>query len=109
MISAENLSGSSPVSAQGPKETVIFGVPIGRLGLIARIMMCGACAFIAFFIAFVLAIIGVSIYDAVAGISIANLNIAYRYIAAPVGILALIASVIYLIGGWAKRRISSAQ
>ncbi len=90
------------------KEATIFGVPIGKLGLLSRIMMSAACGFIAFFVAFVLAIIGVSIYDSVKEISLANLNIAYLYIAAPVGILALLASLTYLIGGWARRKFSSA-
>ena len=109
MTSAQNISESNAAGAPGRGETTVFGLPIGRLGLIARMMMTGACAFIAFFIAFVLGIVGVSIYDAVKGISITNLNDAYLYIAAPVGIAAFGACAIYLIGGWARAKFSGAE
>lgn len=109
MISAENISGPGASNAMAKRDATFFGVPIGRLGLLPRIMMSGACAFITFFIAFVLAIIGVSIYDSVSGVSMANLNIAYLYIAAPIGILALAAGLIYLVGGWARGKFSGAQ
>ncbi len=90
-------------------ETTIFSIPIGKLGLFSRILMGGACGFIVFFVTFFLAIIGVAIYDAVHGTSLTNLNIAYLYIAAPVGIFAMLASLAYLIGAWARRKISSTK
>jgi len=109
MISAENISDPGVAGAAVQSDATFFGVPIGRLGLIPRVLISGACAFISFFIAFVLAIIGVSIYDSVSGISLANLNIAYLYFAAPVGILALVAFLTYLIGGWVRAKFSRAQ
>ena len=109
MTSAQNVSNMNSASGTAGKETTIFRVPIGRLGFFTRVMISGACGFIVFFVAFVLAIIGVSIYDSVNGISMANLNIAYLYIAAPVGILTLVASLTYLIGGWARSKFSGAH
>lgn len=108
MMSVQNISGMAAANVAHQKETTIFGVPIGKLGLLSRVMMGGACGFIVFFIAFVLAIVGVSIYDSVVGISITNLNIAYLYIAAPIGILAMLVSLTYLIIGWARQKISGA-
>ncbi len=109
MTSAQNVSNMNSASGVAGKETTIFHVPIGRLGFFTRVMISGACGFIVFFVAFVLAIVGVSIYDSVHGISLANLNIAYLYIAAPIGILALLASLTYLIGGWARIKFSGAH
>lgn len=109
MISAQNVSDMHSTRGPAGKETTIFRVPIGRLGFFTRVMISGACGFITFFVAFVLAIIGVSIYDSVNGISLTNLNIAYLYIAAPIGILALLVSLIYLIGGWARGKFSGAH
>jgi hypothetical protein len=108
MIGARDLSDmTSAIAVQ--KETTIFRIPIGQLGLFSRVMMGGACGFIAFFVTFFLAIVGVAIYDSATGTSIANLNIAYRYIAAPVGILVMLGSLTYLIGAWARRKFSSAE
>jgi hypothetical protein len=109
MISAQNASNSLFADVAEPKETRIFGVPIGKLGLLSRLAMGGACGFLAFFATFFFAIIGVMIYDTATGTSLANLNIAYLYIAAPVGILAMLVSLTYLIGGWARRKFSGAE
>mgnify|MGYP001547816760 CR=1 FL=1 len=109
MMSAQNISGITPANVAQQNEAAIFGIPIGRLGLISRLMIGGASGLIVFFIAFVLAIVGVSIYDSVAGISITNLNIAYLYIAAPIGILATLASLTYLIVGWTRQKFSGVE
>lgn len=111
MISTQDIPGemqSEPVVGPG-KETTIFSIPIGRLGLLSRLLISGACGFIAFLGTFFLAIIGVAIYDSATGKSLANLNVAYLYIAAPVGIAALLISLTYLISAWARGRISSAS
>ena len=109
MTSTQNIFELSTTNAPEPKETTVFGLRIGRLGLFPRVLMTGACAFIAFFVAFLLGIIGVSIFDSVKGISITNLNDAYLYIAGPVGIVAFGACAIYLIGGWARAKFSRAK
>lgn len=109
MTSAQNIS-NQPLSGRAePKETTIFSIPIGRLGFFSRVLISGACGFLVFLGTFFLAIIGVSIYDSATGKSMANLNIAYLYIAAPVGILALLASLTWLMTGWARRKLSSAE
>lgn len=108
MMNAQNLSAATS-SSQGPGGATIFKIPIGRLGLIARVMMGGACGFIAFFVTFFFAIIGVAIYDSATARSLENLNISYLYIAAPVGVLALLASLAYLLTSWVRRKIAGAE
>lgn len=108
MIPAQDVAHMTTTAVTERKETTIFNVPIGRLGLLSRVMIGGACGFIAFFVAFILAIIGVSIYDSATRTSLTNLNIAYLYIAAPVGILVALASLTYLVSGWARSKFSSA-
>lgn len=103
------MSNAHPFMAEEQKEATIFSIPIGRLGLFSRLLISGACAFMAFLGTFVLAIIGVAIYDSVHAISITNLDIAYRDIAAPVGVLAMLASLIYLVGGWVHSKISAGE
>ena len=64
MISAQNASSGFASNMAIQKESTIFSIPIGRLGFInSRLMIGGACGFLAFFVTFFFAIIGVSIYD----------------------------------------------
>lgn len=113
MMSAHNLASDlSPDPSSGAreaKEVTVFRIPIGRLGLIASVLIGVACGFIAFFITFFLAIIGVSIYDTATGTSMLNLTISYRYIAAPVGILVMFACLTYLITLWVRRKLAGGE
>lgn len=104
-ISAGVLPGIPPAIPER-KETIIFGVPIGKLGLLTSILIGTACGLIVFFGMFFFSIVGMVIYDTSTGTSMANLNLAYRNIAAPVGLLAMLASLTYLIGSWARRKFS---
>ena len=82
---------------EGKKDSTIFKIPIGRLGLLSSLLVGGVCGFLVFFVTFFLAIIGVAIYDSATGTSMLNLNISYLYIAAPVGIFAMLVSMTYLL------------
>lgn len=106
MTTAQNTAANS---SAGQPDTTVFGVPIGKLGLIASILIGAASGMIVFFVTFVLAIIGVAIYDSATGRSLLNLNISYLYIAAPVGVLALLVTIGYLLTKWARRRISGVE
>jgi hypothetical protein len=112
MIQAHNLStGTSGTAANAPKpgEATIFSIPIGRLGLFSSLLMGGAAGSIAFLITFFLAIVGVTIYDSATGTSMLNLNISYRYIAAPVGILVMVVSITYLVTLWVRRKFAGRE
>ncbi len=98
------------VAANPPKKDVtIFQIPIGKLGLLSSLLMGGACGFIVFFATFFLAIVGMMIYDAATHTSMLNLDISYRYIAAPVGLLAMAISLTYLLTVWIRRKMSGAE
>lgn len=95
--------------AETVNDATVMGIPIGRLGLLPRVLMSGACGFIAFFIAFLFGIIGFVIYDSATGHSMANLNRAYIDVGAPAGILVLLASLLFLLGGWVRQRVTASR
>jgi hypothetical protein len=100
---------AEPSSDTGKQDITIFKIPIGKLGLLSSLLMGGACGFIVFFATFFLAIVGMVIYDAATGTSMLNLDISYRYIAAPVGLLAMAISLAYLLTVWVRRKMSGAE
>lgn len=108
MTNVQNIAAEAS-SDPGRRDVTIFKIPIGKLGLLSSVLMGGACGFIVFFATFFLAIVGVMIYDAATGTSMLNLDISYRYIAAPVGILAMVISLSYLLTVWVRRKISGAE
>ena len=91
------------------RDVTIFKIPIGKIGLLSSLLMGGACGFLVFFATFFLAIVGVTIYDSATGTSMLNLNISYRYIAAPVGLIAMAVSLTYLLTVWARRKLSGEE
>ena len=108
MTNMQQIAAEAPHDS-GKKEATIFQIPIGKLGLLSSLLMGGACGFIVFFATFFLAIVGMMIYDAATGTSMLNLDISYRYVAAPVGILAMAVSLTYLLTVWVRRKISGAE
>jgi hypothetical protein len=108
MTHVQHLAAEPPADP-GKQDITIFKIPIGKLGLLSSVLMGGACGFIVFFATFFLAIIGVAIYDAATGTSMLNLDISYRYIAAPVGLLAMAISLAYLLTVWVRRKMSGAE
>jgi TRAP-type C4-dicarboxylate transport system permease small subunit len=100
---------AEPSSGPGKQDITIFKIPIGKLGLLSSVLMGGACGFIVFFATFFLAIIGMTIYDAATKTSMLNLDISYRYIAAPVGLIAMAISLTYLLTVWVRRKMSGAE
>ena len=108
MTNIQNVAAQAPLNP--PKnEVTIFKIPIGKLGLLTSLLMGGACGFIVFFVTFFLSIVGMMIYDAATRTSMLNLDISYRYVAAPVGLLAMAISVAYLLSVWFRRKMSGAE
>lgn len=108
MTNVQNIATEASLDP-GKNEVTIFKIPIGRLGLLSSLLMGGACGFIVFFVTFFLSIVGMMIYDAATKTSMLNLDISYRYIAAPVGLLAMAISLTYLLTVWVRRKISGAE
>jgi TRAP-type C4-dicarboxylate transport system permease small subunit len=108
MTNVQNIA-ADVSTGSGGKDITVFKIPIGKLGLLSSLLMGGVCGFLVFFVTFFLAIIGVTIYDSATGTSMLNLNISYLYIAAPVGIFAMLVSLTYLLTMWARRKLSGAE
>lgn len=108
MANVKDISVDKGFSAQTTVGETVFRIPIGKLGLFPRVLLGGACGFVVFFIAFFFSIVGVAIFDSATGRSIQNLSISYLYIAAPVGVLAILIFEGYLIASWARRRLRGA-
>ncbi|MGC1873197.1 MAG: hypothetical protein WA700_19740 [Acidobacteriaceae bacterium] len=108
MTNVQNIAARAPHSP-AKNDATIFKIPIGKLGFLSSLLMGGACGFIVFFVTFFLSIIGMVIYDAATHTSMLNLDISYRYIAAPVGLLAIAISVTYLLTLWIRRKMSDAE
>ncbi len=108
MTHAQHIAAKLPRDSE-TKEVTIFKIPIGKLGLLSSLLMGGACGFIVFFATFFLAIVGMMIYDTATHTSMLNLDISYRYIAAPVGLIAMAISLTYLLTVWVRRKMSGAE
>jgi TRAP-type C4-dicarboxylate transport system permease small subunit len=108
MTNAQHIAARAPHNP-GKEDVTIFKIPIGKLGLLSSLLMGGACGFIVFFVTFFLAIVGMMIYDAATHTSMLNLDISYRYIAAPVGLVAMAISLTYLLTVWVRRKMSGAE
>lgn len=109
MTNVEDFSMRRGFSAQSATGETVFRIPIGKLGLFQRVLVGGACGFVVFFIAFFFSIVGVVIFDSATGRSIQNLNVSYLYIAAPLGVLAILVCEGYLIASWARQKLRSAD
>jgi hypothetical protein len=90
----------------GAPEATFFGIPIGRFGLLSSLLLGAAAGFMAFFATTFCAIFGVIIYDALNHLSIQNLSISYKFIAAPVGLTAMLVSLAYLLSLWVRRKLA---
>lgn len=108
-MNAQNIPADASPGKDETRDVTFFKIPIGKLGLVGSVLTSGACGFIAFFVTFFLAIIGVTIYDSSTNTSMLNLTICYRYIAAPVGIVVLLVAATYLLSVWAHGKFSRTQ
>jgi hypothetical protein len=96
---------TSSLPANSPAPAKLFGVPIGDFGLFASTLIAVGLGFIAFFGTTFLSIFGLMLYNA-AGRHQMTLDVSYKYIALPVGILVLVASFAVLIGLWLRRKLT---
>lgn len=108
MTNVQHIAAEAP-QRPANNEVTIFKIPIGKLGLLSSLLMGGACGFIVFFVTFFLSIVGMMIYDAATHTSMVNLDISYRFIAAPVGLVAMAISLSYLLTVWLRRKLSGAE
>jgi hypothetical protein len=101
-ISASN-SGPAPHSRS---DILIWGVPIGGLGLFSSALIAVALGFITFFGVTFLSIFGLMIYNHRGGHHV-TLDTSYKFIALPAGIFILIISSAVLLGIWLHRKLTA--
>ena len=103
------MTQSSPAAAAqstSAREATFFGIPVGRFGFFSSLLLGAASGFLAFFLTTFCAIFGVIFYDALHHVSIENLSISYKFIAAPVGLTAMLVSLAYLLSLWLRRKLA---
>ena len=103
MTSAQDASGVPPTGGQDAK---LFGIPLGRFGLLSSLLLSVAAGFLAFFFTTFFAIFGVVIYDGIHHLSLENLAISYKFISAPIGAMAMLFSLAYLMSVWVRRKLA---
>ena len=94
-------------SESAAADATLFGIPVGRFGFFSSLLVSVASGFLVFFLSTFCAIVGVMIYDSAHHISMQNLNISYKFIAAPVGLTAMLFSLAYLLSLWIRRKLAS--
>ncbi len=87
-------------------DATLFGIPVGRFGFFSSLLVSVASGFMAFFLTTFCAIFGIMIYDSAHHLPMQNLNISYRFIAAPVGLTAMLFSLAYLFSIWIRRKLA---
>jgi uncharacterized membrane protein len=91
-----------PVS-ETTQDFKLFGVPLGDFGFFQSLMIPVAAGFLTFFATTFLSIIGVSIYKGITH-SRVTLDVSYKYIAFPAGVLVLVVSFFFLMALWVRRK-----
>lgn len=101
-------------TAEGPavaaKEAIstrgkVLGIPLGELGLFPLLFMGVAFGVMVFFAACFVMIFALLFYNELGHHAI-NMADAYRYVAFPVGVAALVAGVAVAAGAWTRRKFS---
>ena len=91
--------------AHGSKQRgVLFGIPLGDLGLISSVLMACTLGFISFFLFTFLGIVGISIYNGMG--HHVDLAASYKSISLPAGLLVLVASLIFFSTLWLRRKLA---
>lgn len=100
------MTQSVPTTAQQESRTFgsgyLFGVPLGKMGWFASLLMGVAAGFMAFFATTFCAIVFILVYNTAAHGNI-DFTISYRLVGLPIGVLVMAASLGYLGMLWFKR------
>ena len=95
----------SPLSTTSRSSAKLFGIPVGDLGFFANLLIAVALGFITFFGVTFLSIFSLLIYNSVAHHRI-GMDVGYKYVAFPAGIVVLVVSLALLVGLWARNRLT---
>ena len=100
-------SSNPPASVNPPPPAApakLFGVPMGDFGLFASTLIAVGLGFMTFFAVTFLSIFGLVIYNL--GGHAVTLDVSYKYIALPAGVLVLVVSFAVLMGLWVRRKLT---
>jgi hypothetical protein len=93
------------VSESIPSRGKLFGIPMGELSLFQSLLMATAFGFIVFFATCFVAIFSLLFYNE-AGHHAVDMADAYRYVAFPAGLTALVVGLAVMLGLWLRRKLS---
>lgn len=88
-----------------PSQGKLFGIPMGEMGLFPCLFMGVAFGVMVFFATCFFAIFGLLFYNKL-GHHVVNLADAYRDIAFPVGVVALVAGVAVMFSFWLRHKLA---
>ncbi len=86
-----------------PGESYLFGVPLGKLGWFATLLMSASAGMAAFFASTFCGIVFVLFYNSALHGTI-DYAISYKWIGLPVGSVVLVVALVYLGMLWIRRR-----
>lgn len=98
----------APAMAMGeaiPARGKVLGIPLGELGLFPLLFMGVAFGVMVFFATCFVMIFALLFYNEL-GHHAVDLADAYRYVAFPVGAVALVAGLAVMTGAWMRRKLS---
>ena len=93
------------VSETIPSRGRLFGIPVGDLSLFSCVFMGAAFGVISFFATCFVTIFAMLFYNKLGHHAI-DLADAYRYVALPVGVVALLLGVMAMVTVWLRGRLS---
>src|SRR3978361_435756 len=86
------------------QEGMLFGIPLGELGLFQTLLMSFATGFAAFFATTFVAIVSMLVYMT-AEHKTPNFSLSYKHFGLPVGLIVLAVTLTYLGTMWVRRKI----
>jgi hypothetical protein len=98
---SQNGSSTSPRAFGGG---YLFGIPLGDLGWFSTLLMSVALGFASFFAATFFAILGFLFYSTATRHAV-DYALTYKRIGMPVGLLVLVAALMYLGSLWVRRQV----
>jgi hypothetical protein len=103
-----NASVSHPTSIgnSNPNPAKLLGIPLGDFGFFSALLLSVASGFLAFFASCFLAIVSLLCWNLI-GHNHVNYADSYLYVAMPTGAAILAVALVFFIGTWLRRRISS--
>jgi|GEM_PF-2001529 len=84
----------------------LFGVPLGRMGWFASLLMALSVGFLSFFLLCFFAIITILFLNTAAHLNIDYAD-SYKFVALPAGSVIMVCSLFYMAFLWLRRRLSA--